>query len=161
MNKYLVILALSISSFSCVNLSANNKISVSHGKYSDYYHIQYTLTSDNFTIPKDNDPSYNGQFEILLNKSNFPIRSKSCNSSLILRMPSTLKDSKCSESNINEKVALYNDIKNVKNGKKKSINIIVELNPYVLVKSKEPLVLELKNCNIFFRTNKNKYINKL
>lgn len=161
MNKYLLILALSISSFSCANLSANSKISVSHGKYTDYYHIEYTLTNDNFIIPKNNDPSYNGQFEILLNLSDFPVRSKSCKSNLILRMPATLKDSKYSERNINEKVSLLNDIKNVKSGKKKSINIIIELNPYVSVKSKEPLLLELKNCNIFFRTNNNKYINEL
>jgi len=161
MNKCLLILALSIAVFSCANLSANSEISVTPGKYSDYYHIQYTLTSDNFTIPNSNDPSYNGQFEILLNISNFPVRSKSCKSSLILRMPSTLKDAKYSESNINEKIALFNEIKNVKSGKKKSINVIVELNPYVSVKSKIPLVLELKNCNIFFRTKNNKYINEL
>jgi len=161
MNKYLLILVLSVSSFSCANLSANSKISVSHGKYSDYYHIQYTLTNDNFTIPKNNDPSYNGQFEVLLNKSSFPVHSKNCKSNLILRMPATLKDSKNSEYNINEKVALFNEIKNIKSGKRKSINIIVELNPYVSVKSKEPLILELENCNIFFRTNKNKYINEL
>lgn len=161
MNKCLLLSCLSILTLSCASLSANNTISVSHGKYSDYYHIQYTLTNSNFTIPENNNPSYNGQFEILLNKSDFPVPSPNCSSNLILRMPATLTDANNSKSSIAEKVSLFNEIKNVKDGHKKDIDVIIELNPYISVKSTEPLSLELNNCNVFFRTNNNKYINKL
>ncbi|HIE39973.1 MAG TPA: hypothetical protein EYP76_00905 [Thiomicrorhabdus sp.] len=159
MNKHLLILVFFY--FNSASLLAQSKISVSQGKYADYYHIQYTLTNVNFTIPKNNDPSYNGQFEILLNKSKFPIPSKNCKSNLILRMPATLKNFENSRNSIIEKTFLFNEIQSIKKGKKKSMDVIIELNPYVSVVSKNPLALELKNCNVFFRTNKNQYINKL
>ncbi|NOQ79535.1 MAG: hypothetical protein GQ546_09060 [Gammaproteobacteria bacterium] len=103
----------------------------------------------------------NGQFEIFIYKDKFPIPANNCKGKLILRMPSTLSDSKTPKESIQKKVALYNEIKNISEEGKESVDVIIELNPYVLIKSKSPLKLELENCNIFFRTIKNNYIDTL
>jgi hypothetical protein len=161
MKKYTVLLFMLFSIFSCINVYAENKISVSQGKYSNYYHIKYTLTKSNFIIPNNVRPEYDGQFEILLRKESFPIKAKKCTGKLILRMPSTLSTSKNKIEGINKKLLLLKEITDVSKNIKKSIKVIIELNPYVSVVSKNPLLLELTNCNVFFRVKNGMYVNHL
>lgn len=160
MTRIFLCIVILLSTLGCENISATNKphISVYHGKHSDYYHIKYTLTKNNFTTANNIDPNYNGQFEILLNKNTFPIPANNCKKILTLRMPATLRDSKNRIKSIQTKILLFNKIQSVADGKINSLDVIIELNPYVIIKSKEPLDLELENCNIFFRTKNNNYI---
>jgi hypothetical protein len=161
MKKFILISILMLFTINCKSLYSDT-ISVTQGKYSDYYHIKYKLKKKNFLLPKKaNDPAYNGQFEILLKKQNFPIPAKNCKGNLILRMPSNFDDTESEKKAIKEKVTLYNEIMKVYNDNKKSIDIIIELNPYVSVVSKNPIKLELNNCNIFFRAKGDRYINHL
>ena len=102
-----------------------------------------------------------GQFEIYINKNKFPVPANNCKGKLILRMPSTLSDSEDNTESIQNKKILYNKIKKIYTSNKGSVDVIIELNPYVIVKSKNPLNLELENCNIFFRTKNNNYVSTL
>jgi len=166
MKKILAANILVFYTLGCANLLANdnlntNQIVVNHGKYSDYYHIKYTLKKNNFNLEKNGFSGEDGQFEIYLNKNNFPVSSPNCKDELILRMPSTLSDNKNRNKSIKEKNELYKKIKNVNEGNLNELDVIIELNPYIKVKNKTPLTLELEKCNIFFRTKKNNYINTL
>lgn len=166
MIKRLSIKILVLSLLGCTGSLANNNINsvvVSHGKYSDYYHIKYTLTNDNFYLHKKEDSFSveDGQFEIYLNKKKFPIPSPDCDSNLILRMPSTISDDERHEESIKNKKWLYEEIIKVHNSDLNSVDVVIELNPYVRIKSRNPLSLELETCNIFFRTKNNQYIDTL
>lgn len=138
-------------------------IVVSHGKYSDYYHLKYKLTNNNFVLSRHNNEFTieNGQFEIFIDQTQFPISAPNCKDRLILRMPATLKSDKNYIESIQRKELLYKEIKSVYQKKIHSLTVIIELNPYVKVTSRRPLELELENCNIFFRTRKNHYIDTL
>lgn len=59
---------------------------------------------------------------------------------------------------IAEKVNLYKKIINLVNLEAhESFNIVIELNPYVLLKSDK---FELTQCNVFFRHSRGRYITK-
>ena len=168
MRKFLAVKVLAFHFFACSSLLANgdsnmSQVVVNHGKRFDYYHIKYALTNNNFTLHNPGDKFFfeDGQFEIYLNKQEFPIPSPNCKNNLILRMPSTLSDDKNHRKSIHRKKRLYEEIKKVHEGKLRSLEVVVALNPYVKVKSKNPLSLELENCNIFFRTKKNHYVDTL
>lgn len=168
MSKLPLLLLLAFAALACANLRANEGspiggVAVGHGKYSDYYHIKYTLTDSNFDTTRDGSEYVidNGQFEIYLHKADFPIPAPNCKGKLILRMPATLSDDKNYKESIGRKLQLYDEIKKVHDKKLKSLNVIIELNPYVKVKSKRPLLLELEQCNIFFRTKNNEYVDTL
>jgi len=135
---------------------ADTNVMVEHGKYGDAYYIKYKLTNHNFDLKNDGGgfSDEDGQFEIYLDRSQFPIASPNCERKLILRMPSTLSDDKNREQSIAQRKRLYDDIKSLREGKRESLSVNVKLDPYVKVKSKEPLVLQLEGCNVFFRTNK-------
>ncbi len=141
------------------------KIVIHSGKYSNYYHLKYRLEKDNFNMSmgkrSSNFSNEDGQFEIFLDKRKFPIKSPQCKSKLVLRMPSTLSSNKYSQQSILEKKKLYEKIDRVFKGEDKEIDVIIELNPYIKLKSEDPLELELKNCNIFFRTKNNSYFDSL
>ena len=162
MNKLVIPILVCFFALASVTLFANNSgtISIHHGKYSDYYHIKYQLKKSNFTMSKT-PVRKDGQFEIYINKNKFPVPANNCKGMLILRMPSTLSDSEYYKESIQKKKLLYDKIKNIYTNNKGSIDVIIELNPYVIVKSKNPSNLELENCNIFFRTKKNNYVNTL
>ncbi len=162
MSRVVIFITVSFFVIVSVKLFANNSenISIHHGKYSDYYHIKYKLTKNNFSMP-ETPILNNGQFEIYIYKEKFPIPANNCIGKLILRMPSTLSDSENHKESIQRKNILYNEIKNIYKNEKGSIDVIIELNPYVITKSKNPLKLELENCNIFFRTKNNNYVGTL
>ena len=149
------------------------KIHIAHGRFHDYYHMQFTLTPENceLTIPiSERHPIYTesntytfaegGQFEVFVRKSDFPIPSPGIHSKfLILRMPWTAPSYADSENYIRAKGILFDRIRKMKTKGKGSVEIIIELNPYITVRKKNPLKIELSGRNIFFRQAYGRYIN--
>ena len=137
---------------------SKTQIYMSQGKYTTYYHIAFKLIQTNFILPQK-QISNNGQFEILISKSKFPIDAPNCNKNIILRMPSTsaAKDVKPYEG----REALFNKILEVKKGTIKSLDVVIELNPYINILNANPPDIQLQYCNVFFRTSKDQYINSV
>lgn len=141
-------------------------IYTSHGKYEDYYHIKFTLTPDNTLLELKGYNKYgpsqykfsDGQFEIFIPKDKFPIPAPKCSGYIILRMSMTLGALANKEKYIAEKKLLFDRIKKMKEAKSGNIDVVIELNPYIMVKSKEPLSIELTECNVFFRDAGGRYI---
>jgi hypothetical protein len=106
-----------------------------------------------------------GQFEIFIPVEKFPYASHK-SGYVILRMGQTLVDNKYSDhfkdpkryDYVAEKQALYNRIKAMKESGKGGVEVIIELNPYIEVKSENPLELELTQRNVSFRTAHGRYI---
>lgn len=106
-----------------------------------------------------------GQFEIFIPVEKFPFTHHE-SGYMIVRMAQTLGDNEYSTHSkdtkgydyVVEKQALYNRIKEMKESGKGSVDVVIELNPYVKVKSKNPLELELINRNVFFRSAHGRYI---
>jgi hypothetical protein len=164
-----------IISWTALAMAGESKIHVSPGKYLDYYHIQFELTSDNceLEIPiSERKPKYaksneykiseGGQFEVFVRKSHFPIPAPHSKSEfLILRMSWTDPDSPGADQKIAGKQRLFNAIRKMKSDGNGRVNVILELNPYVTVLRKKPLSLELSGRNIFFRHADGEYIDYL
>ncbi len=128
-----------------------------------YYHLKYSLTNENIislnSLTMDQFVINGGQFELLLNKSEFPISAPNCKSDLILRMPWTNSEITNSDLFIQEKYEVYKNIKNLTDsGRINSMDIYIELNPYVEFTEEE---LILTQCNIFFRQSAGQYISKI
>ncbi|MFK3862270.1 hypothetical protein [Pseudoalteromonas rhizosphaerae] len=78
----------------------------------------------------------------------FPITAPMCKKNIIIRMPYSKSEKR--------KRALYNALL-----LSKTMTVILELNPYVKVLQKEPLQVELENCNVFFRHKAGDYFDQL
>lgn len=124
------------------------EIKVNTGKYSDYYHMKYELTSGNYSVNSEYGFSKGGQFEVFVPKERFPIAAPSCKKDIIIRMPHSGFEKR--------KRALYNELL-----LSKTITVTLELNPYVKVLKKDPLQVELKYCNVFFRQKAGDYFDQL
>ena len=124
------------------------EIKVNSGKYSDYYHIKYELTSGNYSVNSEYGFNKGGQFEVFVPKEHFPISAPSCNKNIIIRMPYSNYEKR--------KRALYNELL-----LSKTITVTLELNPYVKVLNKNPLQVELEYCNVFFRHRAGDYFDQL
>ena len=150
-----------------------HKIHIAPGKYSDYYHLKFTLTPENtkLAIPVAQDSGSKnsdefmftswGQFQIFIPKEMFPIEAPNCKQYIILRMPWTNPSVPESDGYIVEKQSLFQQIRRLKTGKNVTTDVIIELNPYVAVKNKDPLKVELTGCNVFFRHAHGRYIDYL
>lgn len=125
------------------------ELKTNKGKYSNYYHIKYTLKPNMYQINTEYGFTSGGQFEVYIPKKYFPISAPNCKKNIILRMPGIYSSS-------NKKETLYKELLN--NQEK---TVVIELNPYLKVKQKEPLILELKYCNVFFRHKNDDYYDKL
>ncbi len=141
-------------------------IFISKGKYSDYYHINYTLTPDNTRLSLgDTRPntfeSENGQFEVYLNKNQFPIVAPKCEHTIILRMPGTNPFGDNAQQSIDEKKTLFERIQSMLNTHSGAVEVVIELNPYVEKIRNNPLILQLTQCNVFFRQAQNRYVDNL
>jgi hypothetical protein len=145
-------------------------IYVAPGKYSDYYHLKFTLTADNVYqkppseryLPDNRKLGSNftvgGQFEVYIPKKQFPIQAPNCKDYILLRMPWTNPDFPNSISFVKEKKILFEKIEAIKRGEIAAVDVVIELNPYVKVKNMKPLRLELEECNVFFRHASGRYI---
>jgi len=171
MNKtqlsFLIIMFVALFFLSSLAFCSDDKtIYTSHGKYEDYYHIKFTLTPDNTLLELNGYDKYgaskyefsNGLFEIFIPKDKFLIPAPNCREYIILRMPMTMDDVSQKEKFIAEKKYLFDRIKKMKEINSGKIDVVIELNPYIMVKSKEPLSIELTECNVFFRDAGGRYI---
>lgn len=124
------------------------EIKVNSGIYSDYYHIKYEITSGKYSVNTEYGFNKGGQFEVFVPKEYFPITAPMCKKNIIIRMPYSKSEKR--------KRALYNALL-----LSKTMTVILELNPYVKVLQKEPLQVELENCNVFFRHKAGDYFDQL
>ena len=157
----------------CNATSSETAISISKGKHGDYYHIPLLLRHNAFIFSKDESGTpyieytkqalidNGGQFELLIPVETFPISAPGCRKHLKLRMPWTNPDLSHAASAIDEKAILFDRLKQLKNGETGPVKVIIELNPYVKMLSRSPLVLELTQCNVFFRHARGRYIDHL
>ena len=142
--KYIITMIMLLS---MVQANAQD-IKVTAGKYSDYYHIRYTLTAGNYAVNAQYGFNAGGQFEVLVPKENFPISAPRCPKNIIIRMPYS--------ENEKRKHALYSALV-----MSKKMTVTLELNPYINIVSKAPLQLELTECNVFFRHKAGDYFDQL
>jgi len=125
------------------------EIKVNPGRYSNYYHLAFEITSENSRLNQEYGFTEEGQFEVFIKTKSFPVPAPNCKNEIILRMPATL--GKNAAGPIQRKRALYNQIQKVIQERQGAVNVIIELNPYVTVLEKNPLKLQLEYCNVFFR----------
>ncbi len=150
------------------------KIVVSPGKWGDYYHLKFILTPENTELTvsmkerrdkwgkNEYEFTPRGQFEVFVDKSVFPVSAPHFERKhLILRMPGTEPNSVNADEYIAQKKQLFENIKKMKLSGEGKVEVIVQLNPYMEVISKDPLRLELSGRNIFFRDAGGKYIDYL
>jgi hypothetical protein len=128
--------------------------------------LAHTLELGDFTLVHPDeyfDPKYpnitgeckfgsNGSFTLYINKASFPVSAPNCNSRWL---KVTMKGGK--ESGVESKHTLWKQIQRVETGELDTIEVIIELNPYVSVVNLEPLELELDYCNVWFRTAHGQY----
>lgn len=137
---------------------AEHNSPVYHTNYSSsgkaYYHIGYELTSKNLlaveTLTKEEFILHGGQFELRIDKTDFPIDSPSCPLGLILRMPWVP-----SQHDLSMKYTLYQNIVASQKNKASSQYVVIELNPYI---ERTDQKLTLTQCNIFFRHANYRYV---
>jgi hypothetical protein len=146
-------------------------IHASEGKYTRYYHLLLKLRSQDFelTVPIDQRrPRYetdnryefksNGQFEIFVSKEAFPVPAPKCARYIIVRMPGTNPSTPDITRKLEQKRALFNALKELKSSGADVLDVAIELNPYVQVVTRDPLQLELTQCNVFFRQAAGAYV---
>jgi hypothetical protein len=149
-------------------------IHVSEGKYTRYYHLLLKLHPQDFelTVPTDQRrPRYttenryefsgNGQFEIFVRKEAFPVPAPKCERYLIVRMPGTDPSRADAARKLEQKRALFDALKELKNSGTGAHEVAIELNPYVQVVRSDPLQVELTECNVFFRQADGAYIDHM
>ncbi len=162
------VLVVAVSEIACsaesMLVTDTSSIVISKGKYSDYYHINYTLIPDNTRLSLDDTrpnafENESGQFEVYLDKNLFPIAAPMCRNTIILRMPGTNPFGNQVQQSISEKKALFERIQSMVNTHSGSVEVVIELNPYVKKIRNKPLTLELTQCNVFFRQAQNQYVN--
>ena len=114
-------------------------IQVNAGKYFDYYHMAFDLEPGKYAINKEYGFNDGGQFEVLVPKEYFPVPAPNCRKNIIIRMPWS--------ENEEDKQQLFNTLSSTE----KPVQVILELNPYVVVLNKEPLQLQLTLLQCFFQ----------
>jgi len=137
-----------------------------------FYHLLFKLTPTNssLTVPSSyKNPLYrtedvstfdpSGLFEIYIRASDFPVPSPGCNGGwIILRMGSTDSADPDSRAKTEAKKALWQSLQAMYTSKRGSIEVVIELNPYVRVIDPVIPKLELDYCNVFFRQAFGAYI---
>lgn len=157
--KFWGLLLVTMFAFGCNAKVPSISVSTSNGH--DYYHIMYTLSSENILkiseLTKNEFTLNGGQFELEVERSQFPIAAPKCKGNIIVRMPWTNGSQKNSSLYIFEKYELYNSLWRVYKGEG-SVDVVIELNPYVNVTGKSYF---LTQCNVFFRQADGRYISEL
>jgi len=140
----------------------NTKIHVRKGRTTNYYHLEYVLTADNLITPEHKSDlmlvSEGGHFEVRIKKDKFPIQAPNCKENIILDMPWTKSTLISALRKIEKKSALFRSIQEVADGVKKELKVVIELNPNIKVKNKDPIDIELTQCHVFFRSARDSYI---
>jgi len=81
-----------------------------------------------------------------------------CQHTIILRMPSTNPLGQQAQQSISEKKTLFERIQSMISTHSGSVEVVIELNPYVEKIRNNPLALQLTQCNVFFRQAQNRYV---
>jgi hypothetical protein len=137
-----------------------------------YYHLLFKLTPQNssLTVPpaykdpiiRTNDISsfdVGGIFEIFIRATEFPVPSPGCNGGwIILRMPDTSYGDSGLAAKVATKRELWNRLQNMYDSGKGSVEVVIELNPYVRVLDDAIPKVELLYCNVFFRQAYGAYV---
>jgi hypothetical protein len=137
-----------------------------------YYHLMFTLTATNssFIAPSaytnldnriDQVSTFdvNGFFEIFIKASDFPVPSSGCNGGwIILRMTGTWDDDPYADEKVEAKRELWKRLQKMYASGTDSVDVAIQLNPYVHVIDPSGPKLELDYCNIFFRQAYGEYI---
>lgn len=136
----------------------------------EWLRCKYAILWDEPINPKGcwcREPCWDGSggFVIYIKKDVFPIPAD-CNSDwLLLRMnanrtPSVYESSEADlEHALQTKNDLWRKITALHEGNIERLEIVLELNPYVTILSEMPLKLKLDQCNLYFRTANNAYVN--
>lgn len=156
---------------SCANENIKKSlIHITQGKYSNYYHMTFTLNNSNFEFSSDenglNYTNYTdelltdagGIFEILIPVEKFPIKSEKCKRHIKARMPWSDTSNKRQAAGLESKILLFNKLKNTKNIKQGEVNVTFELNPYIKTSATSAHGVILTGCNVFFRHAHGQYI---
>ena len=134
-----------------------------------FYHMSHTLTAADIRL--DYPPEYfnerwpesssgacevgsNGHFDIFIRKESIPVPAPYCNSEWL---KVTMDGRSNSAADADSKNILWDQMKEVKNGERDSVEIVIELN-YVDVVSDVPLTMILTQCNLSFRTAHGSYV---
>lgn len=118
-------------------------------------HLAYSQKSSNYRFKMIDENSLNfvnyGQFEIFIPKDKFPLKN-SANKYMIARMPQTLKYNDHSKRKVTQKQTLYKAIKSMVKAGKGNMIVTFEF-PHTNS--------DMIESNIFFRTYKGEYINRV
>ena len=111
MSRVVIFITVSFFVIVSVKLFANNSenISIHHGKYSDYYHIKYKLTKNNFSMP-ETPILNNGQFEISAKPNDTIFISYIGYQSIKLKITKDLLKGNELEIGIHEKIVNINEV---------------------------------------------------
>ncbi|MDD9951985.1 MAG: hypothetical protein OXT67_10535 [Zetaproteobacteria bacterium] len=129
-------------------------VHVAPGKYKNFHHLEFVLTRANTRAPFGASrygarqlALVDGQFEVFVHKSHFPIAARPGGEFLILRMPAGADATK---------TLLFGQVAALLRGERAEVQVVVELDPYY-----DPLQQRLRENNIFFRTAGGKYIDRV
>jgi hypothetical protein len=110
--------------------------------------LTFELTAEKMDLSKlMRFRSEDGQFEVRIKPSQFPVPAPHCRSAIIARMPSTLGRD---QAEIAKKKRLFELIQSAQSEKTKTVEIKLDLKPYVKIKRSQPFEGELEHCNVFF-----------
>ncbi len=138
-----------------------------------HYYLPFELTPENTELTvswkerprafgRENKYEFveGGQFEIFVRREYFPIQipASCCDSVLVLAMPYTNEELPGGPQNIAEKKKLFDRIGQMKSSGKGSVIVIIDLTPHAKILSQKPLLIELKQRNIYFRMTAGRYI---
>ena len=138
------------------------EIVVNPGRYGSYYHLCLGLRSGMIDFESsDQSASSGGQFEVRLHRRSFPIPAPACRGRIILRMPWTAPGKRGYGAKVADKGGVLARIRALEGSDEALLPVVVELNPYVKVRSEVPLRLELTHCNVFFRHADGGYVDHL
>ena len=136
-------------------------IVVQPGRYGPYYHMRFGLTAASIDFAaSDRRARAGGQFELRLRPEVFPVPAPHCRGNLILRMPWTAPDAPDAAAKIAAKQSLLARIRALAQAPDDVVPVVLELNPYVEVISRNPLRLQLTQCNLFFRQASGGYVDR-
>jgi len=122
------------------------------GRYGPYYHLRFGLTAADIDFSaSDRTARSGGQFQLRLRPQRFPVPAPRCRGDLILRMPWTPPDVPDAAAKIAAKQQLLARIRALAEAPGEVVTVVLELNPYVEVVSRDPLRIQLTQCNVFFR----------
>ena len=126
------------------------EIKINPGRYFNYYHIEFELNPNQYSVNTEYGFTARGQFEVFVPKELFPIPAPKCRNNIIIRMPASFSSS------VRKKRKLYDSLLN-----SERIRVILKINPFVEVVRQEPLALELTHGNVFFRQKNDNYHDRL